>query len=400
MAPFRSLADVGKLPDGGFQNLCTPDDAKSVVSTASRQKVRRSNSKQSISGASEGGRSRASTAGGGISGVRRGSGMSEKRKVKGPTLMFQATTNPGKLHLRELDPRRIVFQECASTRVVLDWRKNRWEGTNRLVDRLLPTKASNRMMQYAMKLTGVARVSTVPEGESEPSSEEGSYEEGSENGSDDEIVNSDSEMTESTPGSANRSTATGSHLGGSIGGSMSGISKQLAHAQRRQNKAKNRMTGWLSSYSGCTKGHGERLQRKIYKPRCEDARVKMNSGVKELLMARTLDEHTPCFCSLQCVNFRNFLLGNRGVVALWPLLRYARALKALNLAGNDIHDTVCSISYLFWRQMCRSRAGKMKSVACSCLTYLEIQSHRQSFQISGASTKLARTSSCWAWQTP
>merc|ERR1719506_3087176 len=108
-------------------------------------------------------------------------------------------------------------------------------------------------MQYAMKLTGVARVSTVPEGESEPSSEEGSYEEGSENGSDDEIVNSGSEMTESPPGSANRSTATGSHLGGSIGGSMSGISKQLAHAQRRQNKAKNRMTGWLSSYSGCTK---------------------------------------------------------------------------------------------------------------------------------------------------
>lgn len=73
--------------------------------------------------------------------------------------------------------------------------------------------------------------------------------------------------------------------------------------------------------------------RKIYKPKCEDLDVKMNSGVKELLMTAP-----PCFCSLQSVNFRNFLLGNRGVQALWPLLRYARALKSLNLAGNDIHD--------------------------------------------------------------
>jgi len=73
--------------------------------------------------------------------------------------------------------------------------------------------------------------------------------------------------------------------------------------------------------------------RKIYKPKCEDLDVKMNSGVKELLMTAP-----PCFCSLQAVNFRNFLLGNRGVQALWPILRYARALKSLNLAGNDIHD--------------------------------------------------------------
>merc|ERR1719181_970314 len=60
----------------------------------------------------------------------------------------------------------------------------------------------------------------------------------------------------------------------------------------------------------------------------------MNSGVQAIL----LRVNPPCFCSLQAVSFRNFLIGNRGVQALWPLLRYARALKSLNLAGNDIHD--------------------------------------------------------------
>lgn len=118
------------------------------------------------------------------------------------------------------------------------------------------------------------------------------------------------------------------------GSSMSGMSREAATMGRRRHRMKQRITGWLSAYSGCTKGHGERLMKKIYRPRCEDLHVKMNSGVQELLMTSP-----PCFCSLQAVNFRNFLLGNRGVQALWPLLKYARALKSLNLAGNDIHDT-------------------------------------------------------------
>lgn len=95
---------------------------------------------------------------------------------------------------------------------------------------------------------------------------------------------------------------------------------------------KQRMTGWLSQYSGCSQGHGERLMKKIYKVKCQQVKVKMNSGVQELLLS------SPCFCGLQVINFRNMLIGNRGVRGLWPLLKYARALKSLSLAGNCIHD--------------------------------------------------------------
>merc|ERR1711884_993445 len=35
----------------------------------------------------------------------------------------------------------------------------------------------------------------------------------------------------------------------------------------------------------------------------------------------------------------NLLIGDRGVQGLWPLLRYARALRALNLAGNGVRDS-------------------------------------------------------------
>jgi hypothetical protein len=65
----------------------------------------------------------------------------------------------------------------------------------------------------------------------------------------------------------------------------------------------------------------------------------MNSGIRDMLRNGGFGTGQVCFCSVQSVNFRHYLLGNRGVQALWPLLRYGRALKSLNLAENDIHNT-------------------------------------------------------------
>jgi len=107
----------------------------------------------------------------------------------------------------------------------------------------------------------------------------------------------------------------------------------MGNISKKQMKLKMKTTEWLGQYSGCTQGHGLRLFNKIYTPKCRDSGVNINSGVRGLLM-----HPTPCFCSLQAVNFKNFLIGNRGVQGLWPLLRYARALKSLNLAGNGIRD--------------------------------------------------------------
>lgn len=326
-----SLAQLGKLPDAHGAN-----EAPSGLPAPTRHKKK----KKSWGGSSTGSKATASALSemgsqyGGKAGRRSTAGGGAK-KVLAPTLTFQARRTPGKMRLRELDPRRIVFQESSSTRVVLDWRKNRWEGTYRLIDRLLPT---SRKVQYTMKLTGVARTSIVPEAEGEPSSDDDNDSEESEE-DDDAIVNSDDDAGSSTNRSSTlNSTATGSHLGTSnIGGdSTSGVTREMARASRRREKAKQKMTGWLSQYSGCTKGHGERLMRKIYKPKCEDMDVKMNSGVKQQLLISL--QGAPCFCSLQAVNFRNYLIGNRGAQALWPLLRYARGVKSLNLAGNDIHD--------------------------------------------------------------
>jgi hypothetical protein len=171
-----------------------------------------------------------------------------------------------------------------------------------------------------MKLTGAAKSSIVPEDNGDLS-DDGEIE----SQSDDEVINSDEE---GTPGSSLRGSSQNTP---SAGGSH--VSKSLSGLSARQAKNRAHITGWLSAYSGCTKGHGERLMNKIYMRKCHDCNVKMNSGVMELLLTAP-----PCFCSLQAVNLSNFLIGNRGVQGLWPLLRYARALKALNLAGNGIKD--------------------------------------------------------------
>jgi len=219
MATFTTLADVGKLPDLG-----PGEEPRGPLAQRSKKK------KTSIGGRS--GASHASCAQSEAQSAR-GSTMSsnarrqasaaavEAKKKKMQTLTFQARSTPGKLRLRELDPRRIVSAEVG--RVVLDWRKNRWEGTYRLIDRLLPT---TRMVQYTMKLTGAARSSIVPEFEDCPSSDEDEPEESAED-DDDAVVNSDEEGSSAQEGS---STATGSHLTPSAmdGASCSGMSKMEA----------------------------------------------------------------------------------------------------------------------------------------------------------------------------
>mmetsp|Transcript_122536 Transcript_122536/g.192232 ORF Transcript_122536/g.192232 Transcript_122536/m.192232 type:complete len:556 (-) Transcript_122536:81-1748(-) len=241
-------------------------------------------------------------------------------KKTGPTLVEQAMMFPGRMRVREMDPRRIVYKDSASTRVVIDPRARSYQGACRIVDVLHSTI---RRMQFTMKLTGLARASIVPEDNGEPSDDEDLVEE-----SDDNAVNSDDDMS---------SNAASSKMGYSRAGSSyapSSMSRSLGTLSAKHHKRKAQLSGWLSQYSGCTKGHGERLLNKIYLRRCQELKVKVNSGMKEILLATP-----PCFCSLQSANLSNLLLGDRGVQGLWPLLRYARALRSLNLAGNGIRDS-------------------------------------------------------------
>lgn len=90
-----------------------------------------------------------------------------------------------------------------------------------------------------------------------------------------------------------------------------------------------------STRSGtCSKTHPVFLCDKVYTPKCEELGVNANSGIKRFLV-----NSVPCFCSLTVVNFRDHLLGDRGILGVLPLFRNSRQLRSLNLAGNGIHTT-------------------------------------------------------------
>jgi len=84
------------------------------------------------------------------------------------------------------------------------------------------------------------------------------------------------------------------------------------------------------------KGHSLHLRNHVYAGHCSESGLKSNSGIMGFL-ARCGCPPSPCFCSLSEVSFRDFYVGDRGIVAVLPLLRYARGLKLLSLAGNAIH---------------------------------------------------------------
>lgn len=80
----------------------------------------------------------------------------------------------------------------------------------------------------------------------------------------------------------------------------------------------------------CSRQHPAVL-KKHYASECLEKGLHPNSGVSSYVLGCD-----PCLCGLEVVSFRNLFVGDRGVVALLPLLRYSRNLRSLNLAGNGL----------------------------------------------------------------
>jgi len=103
-----------------------------------------------------------------------------------------------------------------------------------------------------------------------------------------------------------------------------------------KNMEKRRGSMALVNMENKCKGHSLHLRNHVYAGHCSESGLKSNSGIMGFL-ARCGCPPSPCFCSLSEVSFRDFYVGDRGIVAVLPLLRYARGLKLLSLAGNAIH---------------------------------------------------------------
>jgi hypothetical protein len=188
-----------------------------------------------------------------------------------------------------------------------------------------------------MKLEALPRHTIVPAGNDLPSSgsEVSDSDDQMDGEFDDDVVSGGSQSSRGTSDAGSRSGSfAGSARIGGLSPSVSNMSATTGNILRKQNKLQERAAGWIALHSGCTRGHGERMLRKYYKPRCEDIRVHVHSGIRALIL-----QSPPCFCSLKSLNLRSYLIGNRGAQALWPLLRHARALKSVNLSGNNLHDS-------------------------------------------------------------
>jgi len=86
----------------------------------------------------------------------------------------------------------------------------------------------------------------------------------------------------------------------------------------------------------CPKTHRDYLRDKVYSAKCLEHDCRRNTGVLDLVT-----KSDPCFCRLNTISFKNFYLGDRGVVALLSLLGENHYLKSLNLAGNGLHYDGC-----------------------------------------------------------
>mmetsp|Transcript_16117 Transcript_16117/g.56171 ORF Transcript_16117/g.56171 Transcript_16117/m.56171 type:complete len:489 (-) Transcript_16117:65-1531(-) len=84
------------------------------------------------------------------------------------------------------------------------------------------------------------------------------------------------------------------------------------------------------------KNHTNFLRLQVYSARCEELEVKENSAVVKLL-DRCLNKQV-CYCSLSDLSFSNFMMGDRGLIALLPLLTFGRKLKCLNLTNNNLRS--------------------------------------------------------------
>lgn len=92
---------------------------------------------------------------------------------------------------------------------------------------------------------------------------------------------------------------------------------------------------WPNDRKKCMKKHAEFLRDSLYAGTCKELRVKMNSGIRQYL---TQFQGADCLCGMDVLNFRDYFIGDRGIPALVPLLRFPRNLKGLSLAGNGLRD--------------------------------------------------------------
>mmetsp|Transcript_18731 Transcript_18731/g.36765 ORF Transcript_18731/g.36765 Transcript_18731/m.36765 type:complete len:426 (-) Transcript_18731:371-1648(-) len=88
-------------------------------------------------------------------------------------------------------------------------------------------------------------------------------------------------------------------------------------------------------YKCASRNHALFLRDHVYIQACSELHVHPNSRVRELL---TRCSDSMCFCDLEVVSFRNCLLGDRGILAMLPLLTFARSLRCLSLVGNGMRE--------------------------------------------------------------
>jgi len=82
------------------------------------------------------------------------------------------------------------------------------------------------------------------------------------------------------------------------------------------------------------RNHTNFIRDQVYRAKCSSLGVAENSGV--LRVMRECVERKVCYCSLRKASFRNLYLGDRGVLALLPLLTFARKMRCLDLSGNGM----------------------------------------------------------------
>jgi len=112
-------------------------------------------------------------------------------------------------------------------------------------------------------------------------------------------------------------------------------------------------------YKCSSKQHATFLRDHVYIQACTELSVHPNSRVRELLKRCS---KWMCFCDLEVVSFRNCLLGDRGLLAMLPLLTFARGLKCLSLIGNGMREA--SIRQLV--------AALLEPTNCSSLLVLDL----------------------------
>mmetsp|Transcript_113158 Transcript_113158/g.320262 ORF Transcript_113158/g.320262 Transcript_113158/m.320262 type:complete len:618 (-) Transcript_113158:39-1892(-) len=255
---------------------------------------------------------------------------------------------PGKMRLNEVDPRRVAeISEGGIQRATkLDMTCSKFQGSC-MNARLRHVHGT---AQYMMLFTGTPMVLNAPtsvddtgfiDEEEVPDTETSSNDSDSifddpESSEEEEETNEEDEAASHSTGFSD-STKSLSDDGGKCwnifwrkGSENNGIDD---NARSKIEKLESNKTPDAMVFPCTRKNHPIFLHDKVYAKRCEDLDLRINSGVQNLLLNSSI-----CFCNLETMSFRDFLLGDRGIEGILPLFRSVRRLKSLSLAGNRIRE--------------------------------------------------------------